>query len=198
MTLDVLKAFETDSVKGIARWLAAGSVSALPVVDGEDRVVGVVSEADLLRRTRAGENSARARSAAEVMTEPPVTVRPEASVREAARIMLEHRVKRLPVVDDVGRLLGIVSRADLVRLFVRPDEDIRREVREDVIHHDLRIDPATILVGVKDGIVVLQGQLERSSLIAALVRLVEGVDGVIAVENRLECTNKTRSGVPQP
>lgn len=201
MTFEVLTARETDPVKEIARWLAAGSVSALPVLDRDGRVIGVVSEADLLRRTGArqkhgirgvlgtrwgrGRDRSSGRVAAEVMTWPPITVRPEASVRRAARIMVERGVKRLPVVDGDARLVGIVSRGDLVRLLMRSDEDIRREVREAVIHHDLRIDPATVFVEVKDGVVQLQGQVERASLIPVIVRLVEGLDGVVAVENRL-------------
>jgi len=182
MTFEVLTALETDSVKEIARWLAAGSVSALPVVDRDRRVIGVVSEVDLLRGIR---EKTSGRVAAEIMTAPAVTVRPEASVRQAARIMLERGMKRLPVVDEEGRLRGIVSRADVVRLFLRPDEDIRREVREDVIHRGLWIDPATVLVEVKDGIVELQGHVERASVIPIIVRLVEGLDGVVAVEDHL-------------
>jgi CBS-domain-containing membrane protein len=203
MTFEVLTAQETDSVKEVARWLAAGSVSALPVVDRDRRVIGVVSEADLLRRTGtekrgimgvlgtwgSGREKRSGRVAAEVMTSPAITVRPEASVRQAARIMVERGVKRLPVVDEERRLLGIVSRADLVRLFVRPDEDIRREVREDVIHRGQWIDPAAVHVQVKDGIVVLQGHVEPR-LIPIIVRLVEGLDGVVAVENRLGCARE--------
>jgi CBS-domain-containing membrane protein len=201
MTMEVLTARESDPVKEIARWLAAGSVSALPVLDRDHGVVGVVSEADLLLRAgqpeghgirdildprrKARRGRATGRTALQLMTSPAITVRPEASVREAARIMTERGVKRLPVVDEAGRLVGIVSRADLIKLFVRPDEDIGREVREDVIHDALWIDPDTVLVEVHEGVVILQGQVERRSMIPVVVRLVESLDGVVGVESRL-------------
>jgi CBS domain-containing protein len=201
MTMEVLTAGEDDRVKEVARWLAAGNVSALPVLDRDRRVVGVVSEADLLLRAgrpdehgimdvldpqrKARRARARGRTASQIMTSPAITIHPEAPVREAAQVMTERAVKRLPVVDEDGRLVGIVSRADLIRMFVRPDQDIRREVREGVLHHTLWMDPTTVFVEVRDGVVTLQGQVEKRSMIPIVVGLVEGLDGVVGVENRL-------------
>ena len=118
-------------------------------------------------------------TAAELMTAPAVTVGPEVSVAEAAKLLDRHGIKRLPVVDDAGRLLGIASRADLLKVFLRSDEDIHREVREDVLLHTMWLDPDRFTVDVRDGVVTLAGPLEFRSLIPIAVRLVHGVDGVV-------------------
>jgi CBS-domain-containing membrane protein len=95
------------------------------------------------------------------------------------------RVKRLPVVDETGQLLGIVSRADLLKVFTRPDEAIRSEIINDVIVGDLMMNPSRFLIHVNDGVVVLEGKAELSSLIPYLVRAVHHVEGVVRVEDRL-------------
>src|SRR5512133_3720824 len=143
--------------KELVRLLTSRRVSAVPVVDNRGRVLGVVSEADLLRkqeqparpfarlpsarRRRRERAKAEATVAAELMTRPAVTVDPLATVTEAARRMHRAGVKRLPVVDVVGRLVGIVSRVDLLKGFLRPDEELRREIVEDVIFGDLVMAP---------------------------------------------------------
>jgi CBS-domain-containing membrane protein len=119
------------------------------------------------------------------MTAPAVTVPPTATITEAARRMHTGRVKRLPVVDERGQLLGIVSRADLLKVFTRPDEAIRSEIISDVIVGDLTMDPSRFRIRVDDGVVVLEGEAERSSLIPYLVRAVHRVAGVVRVENKL-------------
>ncbi len=119
------------------------------------------------------------------MTAPAVTVPPTATITEAARRMHTARVKRLPVVDETGQLLGIVSRADLLKVFTRPDEAIRSEIIRDVIVGDFMMNPSRFLIHVDDGVVVLEGKAERSSLIPYLVRAVHHVEGVVRVENRL-------------
>jgi CBS-domain-containing membrane protein len=123
--------------------------------------------------------------AGKLMTAPPATVPPTAPVTEAARRMHTARVKRLPVVDETGRLLGIVSRADLLKVFTRPDEAIRSEIISDVIVGDFSMNPSRFLIHVDDGVVVLEGMAERRSLIPYLVRAVHHVEGVVRVENQL-------------
>ena len=119
------------------------------------------------------------------MTAPAITVGPDASLAEAARLLHRHQIKRLPVVDPAGPLAGIVSRADLLKVFLRSDDQIAQEVRQDVLRRALWVDPDTITVEVGDGVVTLTGQLERRSLIPITVSLVHGVDGVIEVVDRL-------------
>lgn len=199
MTTDVVTVGPGTVFKEVVERLHERRVSAVPVVDAEGRVVGVVSEADLLlKEERPGRrpggplvdphgDSARAlaRNAAAMMTSPAVTVRPEATLTEAARLMHRRHVKRLPVVDADGRLAGIVSRGDLIRVFLRSDDALAREIREDVLLQTLVLDPTAIAVAVHDGVVRLEGQVETRSLAAIAARLVQGVEGVVAVENRL-------------
>jgi CBS domain-containing protein len=193
---------EHASFKEVASLLTERRVSALPVLDGEGRVVGVVSEADLMlkeefpegpperglrqgRHRRETRAKAAGATAAELMTSPAVTVRPDAGVAEAARLLHRHGIKRLPVVDPAGPLLGIVSRADLLKVFLRSDADIAAEVRQQVLRRAMWLDPDTVVVEVHDGVVTLTGQLERRSLIPIVVSLVRGLDGVVDVVDRL-------------
>jgi CBS-domain-containing membrane protein len=118
----------------------------------------------------------------ELMTTPAIVVSPTATVTEAARRMHTVGVKRLPVV---GRLVGIVSRADLLRVFIRSDEAIWRQIMDDVVVRDFMMDPSRFFIDVVDGVVVLQGRVERSRLIPLLIRAVHAVEGVVRVEDRL-------------
>jgi CBS domain-containing protein len=190
------------SLKEAAEILAELRISGLPVVE-DGKVVGVVSEADILSKERGQaperggllrllfepNGSARtkllAMTAGEAMTAPPITIAPDRQVAEAAGVMIDKRVNRLPVVDDAGALLGIVSRADLVRAFVRSDEEIAREIREDVVLHILWIAPEQIDVQVENGTVVLAGQVETQDDADLLPAFVKRVPGVVAVESRL-------------
>jgi CBS domain-containing protein len=202
MTREVVCVDEETPFREIAALMADCKISALPVLDADGRVVGVVSEADLLckeefpegppegrlmegRRRRATRAKAAGATAVELMTSPPITVGPDASLPEAARLLHRHRIKRLPVVDPAGPLLGIVSRADLLKVFLRSDDQIAQEVRREVLLRALWVDPDTVRVEVRDGVVTLTGQLERRSLIPILVRLVHGLDGVVDVVDRL-------------
>ncbi|HKP98695.1 MAG TPA: CBS domain-containing protein [Actinomycetes bacterium] len=202
MTQDVVTVDQHASFKEVARVLTERRVSALPVLDGEARVVGIVSEADLLlkeefpegppegrlfegRRRRHARVKVAGDTAAEVMTSPAVTIGPDASIPEAARLLHHHGIKRLPVVDPAGPLLGIVSRADLLKIFLRADADIATEVRQEVLRRAMWMDPDTVVVEVRDGVVTLTGQLERRSLISITVSLVRGLDGVVDVVDRL-------------
>jgi CBS-domain-containing membrane protein len=202
MTRDVVTVDEHTPFKEITQLLADCHISAMPVLDPDARVVGVVSEADLLRkeefpqgppgarlfegrRRRATRAKATGDTAVELMTAPAITVGPDASVAEAARRLHRHHIKRLPVLDPAGPLVGIVSRADLLKVFLRSDDQIARDVRHDVLQRALWVDPDTIDVEVRDGVVTLTGRLERRSLVPITVSLVYGVDGVVEVVDRL-------------
>lgn len=198
MTRDVVSVAAATPFKNIVRSMVDAGVSAVPVLDRNGRVLGVVSEADLIlkeepddhrlfgRPLRGGDRAkAEALVAADLMTHPAVTISPSASLAEAARTMRRRRVKRLPVVDPFGHLVGILSRGDLLCAFLREDEEIAREIREDVIRRTLWIDPDTVRVVVRDGVVTLDGQLERKSLIPIALELVHGVAGVVGIRDRL-------------
>ena len=201
MTREVMCAHEDTPYKELVKLLAAWRVSAVPVVDDRRHVLGVVSEADLLvkqqkparpgirllsaRHRREARAKARATVAAELMSRPAVTIGQRATLTEAARRLHAAGVKRLPVVDPVGRLVGIISRVDLLKVFLRSDEDLYREIVDDVIFGELFMGPNRFDVDVQDGVVVLQGRCERRSLIPTVVRAVAGVEGVVRVENRL-------------
>ncbi|HKP99474.1 MAG TPA: CBS domain-containing protein [Actinomycetes bacterium] len=184
MTTKMVVAHPTTPVKQVAGLLAAQGLSALPVVDGRGRVVGVVSEADLLANSQLLADGRGGVTAGEVMTSPAVTVTPQATVTEAARRMQTSGVKRLPVVAGSGRLVGIVSRADLLRPLTRPDEEIRWAI-EEMLGHELLIDPARVEVEVREGVVTLTGQVERRSLIPIVVRLTGAAEGVVRVQDWL-------------
>ncbi|MFB0627258.1 CBS domain-containing protein [Streptomyces sp. AB3(2024)] len=169
--------------KEIARLLDGFDITAVPVVDESERPVGVVSEADLLRRRDGGSG---ANTASDVMTSPAITADPEWSVVRAARVMRKHSVKRMPVVDAAtGRLIGILSRSDLLQLFLRRDHAIQEEILEDVLTRTLRLSPSALTVEVTDGVVTLSGTVVRHSLVPIVVRLCQSVDGVVDVINRL-------------
>ncbi|MEZ0090928.1 CBS domain-containing protein [Streptacidiphilus sp. EB129] len=205
MTRDVVTVQEETSFKEVAAMLAEQEISAVPVLDGSGRLVGLVSEGDLLRREArqadpegrdAPEGSAADAvphdegglgtvTAKDVMSSPVVTAHPGWSVVEAARAMDRQRVKRLPVVDEPGRVVGIVSRRDLLRVFLRTDRAIREEIEYEVLRQTLSLDPGAVRVHVVDGVVTLEGQVHRRSLVPVVERLCRGTDGVVAVDSRL-------------
>jgi CBS domain-containing protein len=128
----------------------------------------------------------------DLMTTPVVTVGPATPFKEIVARLAEHRVSALPVVDDAGRviaeggrLVGIVSRADLLKVFNRPDGNIHREILDEVIVGEFMMDPSRFFIHVDDGVVVLQGRVEQRSLLPWVVRAVRGVEGVVRVEDRL-------------
>jgi CBS domain-containing protein len=137
------------------------------------------------RRQREDRAKAAGDTAAELMTSPAVTIGPDATIAEAAKLLHRQRVKRLPVVDPAGPLLGIVSRADLLKVFLRSDADISREIRQEVLVRAMWMDPGTVTVDVRDGVVSLTGRLERRSLVPIVLSLVRGLDGVVGVVDRL-------------
>jgi CBS domain-containing protein len=202
MTRDVVRTGRDTPFKEIAKLLMEYDITALPVVDDADRPVGVVSEADLLRKEaqqpdpagllpaahtqHADRAKAEAITAEGLMTSPAVVSHPEWSVVEAAREMESHHVKRLPVVDDSGRLVGVISRADLLRVFLRRDSAIREEIQGDVLTRTLGLAPYSVTVHVVDGRVTLKGTVEQANLIPVVERLCRGVDGVVDVRSDLE------------
>jgi len=202
MTREVARVAPATPVKEIVRRLAERRVSALPVVDLEGRVLGVVSEADLLlkegrgiladpprRFEPASRRTERIKSgatvAADLMTAPALTIAPEAAVAEAAQVMRDRGVKRLVVVDERDRLVGIISRADVIRVFLRPDGDIRRAVVEGLVANLLWLDGRDLDVAVADGVVTLSGRLDRRSDVELLARHTLELDGVVGVINRV-------------
>jgi CBS domain-containing protein len=212
-TVVVIDAFTP--FKEIVRRMQEYRVSALPVVDEDGVVIGIVSEGDLILkedpdlegsgrfyespRRRLDRSKAAGLTATDVQSAPVVTVAPDAPIGEAARLMHDRQVKRLPVVDEAGHVLGIVSRSDLLKGFLRPDGEIANEIREDAIRRTLWIEADTIRVIVKDGVVRLDGQIERRSLVAVLERLVLATEGVVAVDARLSWQiDDVASDIPVP
>lgn len=205
MTRPALTAREDAPYKELVRLMAEHRVSGLPVVDEEGRLVGIVTEADLLlaeegepkfrslflqwfthpTRLAALKHEAEGIRAAHIMTRSVVTVRPHETVHDAAKVLLDAGVKRLPVVDEEHRVVGIVSRCDLLRPYLRSDREILDEVREDVVLGTMWIDPRTVKVEVKEGVVRLEGRLERKSVKELMVELVHRVDGVTGVDDHL-------------
>ncbi|MER6913805.1 CBS domain-containing protein [Streptomyces sp. NPDC000594] len=176
--------------KEIARLLDEYGITAVPVIDDEERPIGVVSEADLLRRQTSRTTASTAEG---LMSSPAIVAEPDWSVIRAAKVMEEHRIKRLPVVDRAGRLTGVVSRSDLLRLFLRRDRAIQEEILEDVLTHTLGLSPSALTVDVTDGRVTLSGTVDRDDLRPVLLRLCESVDGVVEVADRLVYEDPTPS-----
>ncbi|MFE5589474.1 CBS domain-containing protein [Streptomyces sp. NPDC056549] len=177
MTDDVVSAVPAASFREVAKVLAEHDISGVPVVDEDDRVVGVVSESDLLARDEL--------TARDLMTTPAVTVHAEETVADAARLMVRRGVERLPVVDEEERLVGIVTRRDLLCVYLRPDTEIRHSIREDVLADAMDLPGDAVDVHVLDGVVTLAGRVRRRSQAQMLVGLAERVDGVVAVVDQL-------------
>jgi CBS-domain-containing membrane protein len=221
MTADVVRAEYGTPFKEVARLLAGHRISGLPVVDEDDKVIGVISETDLMvrqaetpdpfapaprfrfprfnRSARRRAVKARARTAGQLMTVPPVTAHADDTIVEAARTMARRRVERLPVLDEEERLVGIVTRRDLLRVFLRPDRDIRAEVIEQVLVGTLWLAPRTVDVSVTEGVVTLAGHMERRSETEIAVSMARQVDGVVAVVDGLSYRfddSRTQPGEP--
>lgn len=203
MSTNVFAVAEDASYREIVDILLTERVSAVPVVDGANCVVGVVSAADLLRKvefaggdgtrhiSKDGRMPAGAKGAGEwatdLMTKPAITAVPETSIIAAALRMDDHSVKRLPVIDDLGRLVGIVTRCDLLRVFRRPDDAIRNDIIGDVLHRRRWLDPELVGVEVTAGIVTFTGWSERRSHAKFAVRLTRGVPALSA-SSTTSCT----------
>ncbi|MEV0912536.1 CBS domain-containing protein [Streptomyces hokutonensis] len=197
MTRTVVALGRAAGFKDIVKTMQQWKVSALPVLDDEGRVIGVVSEADLLPKEAFHDGDpdryselrrlsdlvkAGAVTAADLMTAPALTVHADATLARAARTMAQTRAKRLPVVDDQGLLKGIVSRSDLLKVFLREDKDIADEIRREVVAHLFPEQAETIRVEVRDGVATLTGRIPDTALVPVATRLVRAVEGVVDVD----------------
>ncbi|NOY57131.1 MAG: CBS domain-containing protein [Actinobacteria bacterium] len=198
MTMDVLTTSPSTSLKEAARKMVRAGVSGLPVIDESGELVGIITEADFLEREadrsrrrllnamfKERESVVDAETVGEVMTRDPVVIFPEASVTEAARVMAHHHVKRLPVVGAGGKLVGIVSRADVVAVFTRPDDVIEDEIREDIVRRVLLLEADSIDVTVKDGVVTVSGIVPTATDARLLEELIRRIDGVVRLESHI-------------
>ncbi len=202
MTVRVHIAGPLTPFKILVRLIEENRISAIPVVDERGMPVGVVSESDLLLKERRGEldsegsplhlwrrrqEKAKADGtlAADLMTAPAITVGLQASITEAARIMQERKVRRLVVVDARGRIAGIVSRSDLLQVFLRTDEDLRDELVNRILPAVLPADAGSVEVDVESNVITLSGEVDRRSDADIVARLACEVDGVVDVINRL-------------
>ncbi|MET8846837.1 CBS domain-containing protein [Amycolatopsis sp. NPDC004625] len=208
MTTEVTTVGPDTPFKAVALLLASWNISGAPVVDEDGKVLGVVSQGDLLEReaphgllrpgSRQAKRKAGAAFVADLMTSPAVTVQADDVVAVAAKLLEEHHFHRLPVVDDEGKLVGVVSRSDLLRVFLRTDREIRDEVREEVLLREMAMDPASLYVSVHNGIVTLNGTVERQSMIPVIVALIRRVDGVVEVRQTLKARFDDRGVSPAP
>lgn len=201
MTEKVFTVAPDTPLKTVATRMLEYGVSGMPVVDG-DRVLGVISETDILFKERTAPDrkglvdwlvhyaedpplaKLEARTAGQAMTTPAVTIASGRSVADAAELMLELRIDRLPVVDS-GQLVGIVTRTNLVRAFTRGDDEIERDIREDGILRRFWLSTATVNITVDDGIVALAGRVASKELADSIVEFAEQTPGVVSVESKL-------------
>ncbi|MGX1760315.1 CBS domain-containing protein [Streptomyces lydicus] len=196
MTQTVVAIGQETPFKEIVETMEQWKVSALPVLVGEGRVIGVVSEADLLPKEEFRESEpnrseqlrrpddvrkAGALTAGELMSSPALTVHAGDTIAQAARTMAFRSVKRLPVVDNAGLLQGIVSRSDLLKVFLRSDEDLAEEVRAEIVTRLFGDSAKHLEVTVTDGVVSLHGTVRDTSLLPVVARLVRAVEGVVDV-----------------
>ena len=198
MTTRVIWVRKGATFREMAVALREHRVSAFPVLGDEDKVIGIVSEADMLTKEaldgepgvfssilhRRDNEKARGITAGDLMTAAVVAVRPDDTVEHAARLMYDRKVKRLPVTDANGHLVGIISRADVLSVFDRTDAAIRGEIAE-VMLNEFLVDPKAFNVTVQDGVVTLLGSPETAALGHHIVGKVRHVQGVVAVRDRL-------------
>jgi len=187
MTIDVIAVSADTGLREAARLMFRNRVSGLPITDDNGTLIGIISEADFLRLEVERQEGTRDQgdTVGDVMSRGVVTVRPNVEIYEAAKIMAVQEVKRLPVVDDDDRLLGVISRADIVSIFTRPDDVIEDEIREDLIRRVMFIDPDDIQVSVGNGVVTLSGQVATRNEASMLEELTNRLDGVLGVQSEL-------------
>jgi CBS domain-containing protein len=223
MTEKVLTIGPEAPIKDVAKVLISNGISGMPVCSIEGRVLGVISEGDILYKEHdpseghlggplgwivdgtlspARVTKAKALTARKAMTSPAITIAPWESAATAAQMMCERHVNRLPVVKD-GLLLGIVTRADLIRAFIRTDAEIERELKEDILERIMWIDTGKVEISVQDGVAALSGRLTIRSDVDLLNRLVARVPGVVEIESTVtwdvdDTTRKGRRSLEQP
>lgn len=208
MTRSVLSVRPDAPLKEVARELIEHRISGLPVVDDAGRIVGVISEGDLLAKeqrrdavhhrplarlfgesaeTRSLMAKAEASTAGEAMTSPAITIDALQSVDAAATLMIQRKINRLPVTEG-GKLVGIVTRSDVVSTFARSDDDLAEVIRNDVLRHTLWRDPDTFRVSVTDGVASISGEVERRSTATILENMVKMVPGIVSVKADIKWT----------
>ncbi len=197
MTSRVIWVRKDAPFRALAAALRRHRVSAFPVLGDDDKVIGIVSEADMLAKEAVDPGvisgilhhrdaeKARGTTAGDLMTAAVVAVAPDDTVSRAAQLMYSHKVKRLPVIDAGGHLVGIISRADVLAVFDRTDEDIRREITDEVLLGEFLADPKAFDVKVSNGIVTLTGTPETNEAGREIAARVRHVQGVVAVRDRL-------------
>jgi CBS domain-containing protein len=210
MTTQVLTVRTAASLKDAAALLAEYRISGLPVVDDDRHVLGVLSEGDILFKESCPPDrpsllerlltvpstfdpKLAARTVGEAMSAPALTIGRRRPVTEAAARMIDEGVNRLPVVDDEQRLIGIITRADLVRAFVRSDAEVEQEIREDVLRRVMWIEPGVVGVEVAGGEVRLTGEVDTKSDAEILPRLVQRVPGVVGVLSKVRWREEDRA-----
>jgi CBS domain-containing protein len=182
MTTEVTTVEPGVSLKEVARLLVEQGISGVPVCDAPGTVLGVVTEADIVDTERPRRRRhVVPLTAADAMTQPAIVADPSMPAEVAAEVMAKHRVKRLPVVAQ-GRLVGIVSRRDLVRAYARSDAELRREIVEDVLADRLWLHQPAVSVSVAKGVVTLTGRVDRRSKVAIVEDQIERVPGVVEVD----------------
>ena len=210
MTSNVISVLPDASLKTAAALLSEGRISGAPVCDQDGNVLGVISEADIIRKeqglvpegrgvahwfTRLFDGAfdkVEARTVREAMNAPALTVRPFDSVASAARMMVEQRINRLPVAVD-GKLVGIVTRADLVRAFHRGDDEIAAQIRDEIFVRALWLGPEELDLTVREGVVAIRGIVETESDARVIRHLVRGIPGVVDVTAELDARYRDRS-----
>jgi CBS domain-containing protein len=200
MTRRVIAVREDADYQDIVAILRRYRVSACPVIDAGDRVIGVVSEADLLFKETDPEmpaglvrlnwrlhehTKATAVTAGELMTAPAIVIDPAAPVRVAAQTMQDRQVKRLPVAGPDGRLVGIVTRSDVLSVFQRPDADIWDQVVKVIMDEEFGLDPDDFDLTVRSGVVTIGGRLDRRDIALQLLARVCHAEGVVGIRDRL-------------
>jgi len=198
MTTDVITVSRETGIGDAARLMFRNHVSGLPVTGPEGTLCGIITEADFLRLEveRHEGTVGIGETVGEVMSEGVVTTGPETEIYDAAKMMTFQDIKRLPVVDDAGRILGIISRADIVSVFTRPDDVIEDEIREDLIRRVLFIDPSLMEVGVSHGVVTFTGVVGTRNEARLLSELASRLDGVLRVESELSWRHTFDAGEP--
>jgi CBS domain-containing protein len=212
MTREVITVPASEPLKHVATLLLERRVSGVPVVGADGRLLGVVSEGDLLfkeqgegprrglrffRPARVSRLKRAATTAGEAMTSPALTIQPTASVTDAAVLMLERAVNRLPVLEN-DAIVGIVTRADLIRAFARRDAEIEREVEEDVLLKTFSILPENVQVSVLNGEVTLRGEVENDSVRDTLLSYLRAVPGIVAVHSTLKVRDDSHVPANEP
>ena len=212
MSTNVISARPQDSFAHLTTLLRGAAIRAVPVVDDDGTLLGVVSEADLMAavarpdgyearrwwrprhvRRQAPESKAGATTAAELMTTDVETVTPAARVSAAARTMLGQHLSWMPVCDEDRRVVGVLGRSDVLTVFLRDDVSIRAEIVDDILRYVLLADPSAVKVEVAGGVVTLTGELDTSLDAQVAVRLIERVEGVAAVVDQLRYRTDERA-----